>query len=206
MKKTIIGVIGFILLVGLFTGIKNNSVQAAGSIEDISEKIIRFHVLANSDSKEDQDLKLKVRDAVIAFVSPSLKKSKGIDESREILLSLKDEVIEVAENVIKEEGYDYSVDVELAMTNFPVKTYGNVTLPQGEYEAFRVLIGEAKGQNWWCVMFPPLCFIDMTKGQISYEESEAQLSKVLTEEEYSLITEEEDSTIEFRFKLADLFK
>lgn len=206
MKKTIIGVMGFILLVGLFTGIKNNSVQAAGGIEEISEKIIRFHVLANSDSKEDQDLKLKVRDAVIEFVSPSLKNSKGIDESRKILLSLEDEVIEVAKKVIKEEGYDYSVDVELAMTNFPVKTYGNVTLPQGEYEAFRVLIGEAKGQNWWCVMFPPLCFIDMTKGQISYEESEEELSKVLTEEEYSLITEEEDSKIEFRFKLADLFE
>ncbi|MGL4453929.1 MAG: stage II sporulation protein R [Sarcina sp.] len=206
MKKTIIGIIGFILLVGLFTGIKNRSVQAVGSLEEISEKIIRFHVLANSDLKEDQDLKLKVRDAVIEFVSPSLKNSKGIDESRKILLSLKDEVIELAEKIIKEEGYDYSVDVELAMTNFPVKTYGNVTLPQGEYEAFRVLIGEAQGQNWWCVMFPPLCFIDMTKGQISYEKSEEALSKVLTQEEYSLITEEEDSKIEFRFKLADLFK
>ena len=206
MKKTIIGVIGFIILIGLFTGIKNNSVQAAGNIESVSEKVIRFHVLANSDSKEDQDLKLKVRDAVIEFVSPSLKDSKNIDESREILLGLQDEVIELAEKVIKEEGYDYSVDVELAMTNFPVKTYGNVTLPQGEYEAFRVLIGEAKGQNWWCVMFPPLCFIDMTKGQISYEESEEELAKILTEEEFDLITEDEDSTIEFRFKFADLFK
>ena len=206
MKKTIIGVIGFIILIGLFIGIKNNSVQAAGSIESVSEKVIRFHVLANSDSKEDQDLKLKVRDAVIEFVSPSLKNSKNIDESREILLGLQDEVVELAEKVIKEEGYDYSVDVELAMTNFPVKTYGNVTLPQGEYEAFRVLIGEAEGQNWWCVMFPPLCFIDMTKGQISYEQSEEELAKILTEEEFDLITEDEDSTIEFRFKLADLFK
>ncbi|MGL5067423.1 MAG: stage II sporulation protein R [Sarcina sp.] len=206
MKKTIIGVIGFIILIGLFTGIKSNSVQATGGIESISEKIIRFHVLANSDTKEDQDLKLKIRDAVVKFVSPSLKNSKDIDESREILLGLQEEVIELAQKIIKEEGYDYSVDVELAMTNFPVKTYGNVTLPQGEYEAFRVLIGEAKGQNWWCVMFPPLCFIDMTKGQISYEQSEAELEKILTEEECDLITTDEDSTIEFRFKLADLFK
>ena len=206
MKKTIIGIIGFILLIGLFTGIKNESVQAVGTVEKLSEKIIRFHVLANSDSKEDQDLKLKVRDAVIEFVSPSLKNSKSIGQSREILLSLKEEVIELAEKIIKEEGYNYSVDVELAMTNFPVKTYGNITLPQGEYEAFRILIGEAKGQNWWCVMFPPLCFIDMTKGQISYKESEEELSKVLNQEEYNLITEKEDSKIEFRFKLADLFK
>ena len=206
MKKTIIGVIGFILLIGLFTGIKNESVQAVGTVEKLSEKIIRFHVLANSDSNEDQELKLKVRDAVIEFVSPNLKNSKSIEESREILLALKEKVIELAEKIIKEEGYNYSVDVELAMTNFPVKTYGNITLPQGEYEAFRVLIGEAKGQNWWCVMFPPLCFIDMTKGQISYKESEKELSKVLNEEEYNLITEKEDSKIEFRFRLADLFK
>ena len=206
MKKTIIGIIGFIILIGLFIGIKNNSVQAAGSIESIKEKVIRFHVLANSDSKEDQDLKLKVRDEVINFVSPSLENSKSIEQSRKILLGLKDEIIELAENLIKKEGYDYSVDVELEMTNFPVKTYGNITLPQGEYEAFRVLIGEAKGENWWCVMFPPLCFIDMTKGQISYEKSEKELSEVLTQEEYSLITDAEDSKIEFRFKLADLFK
>lgn len=205
MKKTIIGVIGFILLIGLFTGIKNESVQAVETVEKLSEKIIRFHVLANSDSKEDQALKLKVRDAVIEYVSPSLKDSKSIEESREILLSLKEEVIELSEKIIREEGYNYSVNVELAMTNFPIKTYGNITLPQGEYEAFRVLIGEAKGQNWWCVMFPPLCFIDMTKGQISYKESEEELSKVLNQEEYNLITEKEDSKIEFRFRLADLF-
>lgn len=206
MKKKFIGIVGFVLLIGLFVGFKNKNVQAIGSVESLKEKIIRFHVLANSDSKEDQNLKLKVRDAVIEFVSPNLKNSNSIEKSREILLDLKEEVIELAERIIKEEGYNYSVDVELAMTNFPVKTYGNITLPQGEYEAFRILIGEAKGQNWWCVMFPPLCFIDMTKGQISYKESEKELSKVLNEEEYNLITEKEDSKIEFRFRLADLFK
>ena len=206
MKKKFIGIVGFVLLIGLFVGFKNKNVQAIGSVESLKEKIIRFHVLANSDSKEDQNLKLKVRDAVIEFISPNLKNSNSIEKSREILLDLKEEVIELAERIIKEEGYNYSVDVELAMTNFPVKTYGNITLPQGEYEAFRILIGEAKGQNWWCVMFPPLCFIDMTKGQISYKESEKELSKVLNEEEYNLITEKEDSKIEFRFRLADLFK
>ena len=205
MKKIILGIISLVILIGGFVAIKGSSVQAA-SMEDISEKIIRFHVLANSDSEEDQDLKLKVRDEVIGYMTPILNESKSVDESRELLISNQNKVIEIAKEVIRREGYDYDVNVELAMTNFPVKTYGNVTLPQGEYEAFRVLIGEAKGQNWWCVMFPPLCFIDMSKGQISYEKSEQQLSGVLTEEEQSLITDTEDSKIEFRFKIADLFK
>ena len=205
MKKIILGIVSLVILIGGFTVIKGNSVQATG-MEDISEKIIRFHVLANSDSDEDQELKLKVRDEVIGYMTPILNESKSLDESRELLLSNQKKVIELAKEVIKKEGYDYDVNVELAMTNFPVKTYGNVTLPQGEYEAFRVLIGEAKGENWWCVMFPPLCFIDMSKGQISYEKSEEQLSGVLTEEEQSLITSSEDSKIEFRFKIADLFK
>ena len=205
MKKIILGIISLVILISGFTVIKGNSVQAA-SMVGISEKIIRFHVLANSDSDEDQELKLKVRDEVIGYMTPILNESKSLDESRELLLSSQEKVINIAKEVIRKEGYDYDVNVELAMTNFPVKTYGNVTLPQGEYEAFRVLIGEAKGQNWWCVMFPPLCFIDMSKGQISYEKSEQQLSGILTEEEQSLITDSEDSKIEFRFKIADLFK
>lgn len=205
MKKILMSVLGIIILIGAFTFIENKSVQAS-DIEGISEKIIRFHVLANSDSKEDQDLKLKVRDAVIGYMTPILDNSKSLDESRELLKENQDEVVKIAEEVVKSVGYDYSVTTELAMTNFPAKTYGNVTLPQGEYEAFRVLIGEAKGQNWWCVMFPPLCFIDMTKGQISYEKSEEKLSGVLTEEEQELITNTEDSKIEFRFKISEVFK
>lgn len=204
MKKIFIGIIGVLMLMGAFTLVEKTSVQADG-IEDISEKIIRFHVLANSDSKEDQDLKLKVRDAVIAHMTPLLDESKSIDQSREILKSEQENVIKIANEIIEGEGYNYEVRTELAMTNFPAKTYGNVTLPEGEYEAFRVLIGKAEGQNWWCVMFPPLCFIDMTKGQISYEESEKKLEGVLTEEETDLITGKEDSKIEFRFKIADLF-
>ena len=138
-------------------------------------------------------------------MSPILDKSKSLDESRAILKNNQDKVIEIAEKVIKEEGYNYSVQTELKRENFPVKTYGNITLPEGEYEAFRILIGEAKGQNWWCVMFPPLCFVDMTKGQISYDESKEKLEGVLTDEEYDLITDKENSKIKFRFKLGEVF-
>ncbi|WP_066871751.1 stage II sporulation protein R [Clostridium mediterraneense] len=205
MKKIILGIIGLGLIIGAFSFTNNKGVQADQMINDISNKIIRFHVLANSDSDEDQELKFKVRDEVIKYMSPILDKSKSLDESREILKNNQDKVIEIAEKVIKEEGYNYSVRTELKRENFPVKTYGNITLPEGEYEAFRILIGEAKGQNWWCVMFPPLCFVDMTKGQISYDESKEKLEGVLTDEEYDLITDKENSKIKFRFKLGEVF-
>lgn len=205
MKKIILGIIGLGLIIGAFSFTNNKGVQADQIVNDISNKIIRFHVLANSDSDEDQELKLKVRDEVIKYMSPILDKSKSLDESRAILKNNQDKVIEIAEKVIKEEGYNYSVQTELKRENFPVKTYGNITLLEGEYEAFRILIGEAKGQNWWCVMFPPLCFVDMTKGQISYDESKEKLEGVLTDEEYDLITDKENSKIKFRFKLGEVF-
>ncbi|MGL5822838.1 MAG: stage II sporulation protein R [Sarcina sp.] len=207
MKKILIGLVSIVILIGMFSIVKSNSVQAQMNMGEISDKLIRFHVLANSDSTEDQNLKIKVRDAVIAYINPYLETSKSIENSREILKSKEEEVIKVAKKVIQNEGFDYDVTVELGKSNFPVKTYGNVTLPQGEYEAFRILIGEAKGQNWWCVMFPPLCFIDMSKGQISYEESEEQLKEFLNEEEYKMITEEnEKEKIKIEFKFLDFFK
>lgn len=203
MKKyfSLIGIIGIIVLV-----FNTKGVQATKSANNIDEKLIRFHVLANSNSTEDQNLKLKVRDKVIEYISLKLKESKSINQSREILLLEEKNIIDMAEEIIKAEGYTYKVETTLGRTNFPEKTYGNITLPQGEYEAFRILIGEAKGDNWWCVMFPPLCFVDMTKGQISYEESEEQLKKVLSEEEANSVIDDNYTKVEFKFKLIELFK
>lgn len=203
MKKyfSLIGIVGIIVLV-----FNTKGVQATKSVNNIDKKLIRFHVLANSNSTEDQNLKLKVRDKVIEYISPKLKESKSIDQSREILLLEEKNIIDMAEEIIKAEGYTYKVETTLGRTNFPEKTYGNITLPQGEYEAFRILIGEAKGDNWWCVMFPPLCFVDMTKGQISYEESEEQLKKVLSEEEANSVIDDNYTKVEFKFKLIELFK
>ncbi|MGL4990025.1 MAG: stage II sporulation protein R [Sarcina sp.] len=205
MKKILGVIIGLTLVVGGFVLVEKQSVQAA-NIEDISQKIIRFHVLANSDSKDDQNLKLKIRDEVIKYMTPILESTKSLDESRKLLLEEKNNVINIAKKIVTDEGYNYNIQVELAKTNFPAKTYGNITLPQGEYEAYRILIGEAKGQNWWCVMFPPLCFIDMSKGQISYEESEKKIEGVFTEDEKELITNQEDGKFKFKFKLAEIFE
>ncbi|MFR5267029.1 stage II sporulation protein R [Clostridium sp.] len=203
MKKYI----GLISIIGIIVLIFNTKgVQATKNLDNIDEKLIRFHVLANSNSEEDQTLKLKVRDKILEYVTPKLEKSKSIDESRTILKKEESNIIKIASEVIKNEGYNYDVKVTLGRTNFPEKTYGNITLPQGEYEAFRVLIGEAKGENWWCVMFPPLCFVDMTKGQISYEKSEEEIRKVLSEEEANAVIDKENSKIELRFKLLELLK
>ncbi len=167
--------------------ISENKMSDNVSIEDISGKLIRFHVIANSDSEKDQNLKLKVRDKVLEYVQPLLKDSKNIEESREILNRENEKVLEIAREVIKENGYDYSVESTLDKENFPVKTYGNITLPQGEYEAYRIIIGTGEGQNWWCVMFPPICFVDITKGEVAYEETEEEMKKVLDDEEFNMV-------------------
>ncbi|SHH51301.1 stage II sporulation protein R [Clostridium grantii] len=175
-------IIGFIYL--------NFNQQSTNSIESISNKIIRFHVIANSDTTTDQALKLKVRNAVLEFAEPKLRNSKSIEESRKILKENDEEIKKISENIIKENGYQYSVITTLDNENFPVKTYGNITLPEGKYEAYRIVIGTGEGHNWWCVMFPPLCFTDITKGEVAYEETEEKMKEYLTDEEYNIVDNE----------------
>ena len=167
--------------------------------DDVKNTLIRFHVIANSDSNEDQNLKLDIKNKVIEYLYPLLSDSKSIDESRKILINNEDKVKEIAYEIINEEGFNYPVDVVLSKENFPQKEYGSIILPQGEYEAYRIIIGNGEGHNWWCVMFPPLCFIDITKGQVEDEKSRNEL-----DEEIEKNKNEED--IEYSFKSIELFK
>lgn len=185
MKKVFYAFI-LIIISMLFSGCTSSQVgnlkvdsEITYDYDNVQDEIIRFHVIANSDTDADQELKLKVRDEVIKFLTPLLDESSNIEESREILKENDNKVIDMAEKVIKENGYDYSVKSELSRENFPEKIYGNIVLPQGEYEAYRILIGKSSGQNWWCVMFPPLCFVDVTKGEVAYNETERQMNKVV---------------------------
>ncbi|QAA31415.1 stage II sporulation protein R [Clostridium manihotivorum] len=215
MKKVLLIVtIIFSLTLGVFAYSTLNKItvygQEDGSLvsNDIKDKLIRFHVIANSDDKKDQELKLKVRDEILNYISPKLKDSKSIDESRKILKENDEKIKQIAAKVIKDNGYRYSVTSTLDHENFPVKTYGNITLPQGDYEAYRVIIGEGKGQNWWCVMFPPLCFIDITKGQVSYDQTEKQMKRVLTDKEYEEVNNQKSKDkdkIIFTFKVKEMF-
>lgn len=131
------------------------------AIDPRPNQLIRFHVLANSDSEQDQKLKRAVRDAILKEVSPQLAVSRSLDESRTILKQLSPEMENIGRLVVTDWGKDYSVHTEYGHFSFPTKSYGSLVLPAGDYEALRIVIGEGKGSNWWCVLFPPLCFIDI---------------------------------------------
>ncbi|WP_066634814.1 stage II sporulation protein R [Desulfolucanica intricata] len=130
-----------------------------------ADNLIRFHVIANSDTEADQALKLKVRDKVVQAMTPAFSQVDGIEEARLVVLEKKDMIKEIALEEIRNEGKDYPVSVNLGNYMFPTKSYGNLTLPAGKYEAVRVVIGEGNGANWWCVLFPPLCFVDLSADQ-----------------------------------------
>ena len=202
--------LGIVLIINLFTltGCVENIKKVESdrgitySYEDVKDKLIRFHVLANSNSDEDQALKLKVKDNVIKYMEPILKKSESLEMTRELLKANKDKVQAIAEKIIKEEGYDYKVSIELKKENFPEKIYGNIILPQGEYEAFRILIGDYKGENWWCVMFPPLCFTDVTKGELSYEETEKTMDSMID----GNVAYEKEEDVKVKVKIFEVIK
>ncbi len=146
------------LLLGLVIAVILSSVNAfAKDLEGISDGVLRLHILANSDSKEDQELKIKVRDAVLAETADLFCKGKTRLQVEQIALNSIDKIQTVAEKTIKENGYNYPVKCELTYMEFDDRTYGDITLPAGYYDALRITIGEAKGHNWWCVMYPQLC-------------------------------------------------
>ncbi|ERK32231.1 MAG: peptidase [Clostridiaceae bacterium] len=208
MKKIFCFLLGIIAIVNLYFFVGAKQVKSDEEIvKDISEKLIRFHVIANSDEEADQQLKIKVKDNIINYIFPKLKDSKSIDESRDILRNNNKQILKIAEKTIKENGYNYSVNSTLDRENFPEKNYGNITLPQGEYEAYRVIIGSGQGKNWWCVMFPPLCFVDVTKGQVSDKETEETMKRVLDNDEYTEISNKNDKNkIKIKFKIVEIIK
>ena len=114
-----------------------------------------------------------------------------------------DEFKKIAENVIKKNGYDYDVNVEIGNFHFPTKYYGNISLPAGNYDALRIKIGKAEGQNWWCSLFPPLCFVNISSGIID-ENGQEYLEENLSEEELNLISNDSND-IQFKFKIVELF-
>lgn len=132
---------------------------------EISEQIdknslIRIHVLANSDSQADQQLKLQVKDDVVRYLEPQLAQSHSIEESRQIIQNHLPQLEQTAKNTLQRLNSNYDVTLQYGHFDFPVKYYGGFSLPAGNYEALRILIGEGKGHNWWCVLFPPMCFTD----------------------------------------------
>jgi len=130
------------------------------------DNLIRFHVIANSDSEEDQLLKYAVRDEILKKFSPLAARSSSLEESREMLLTMTGEFQQTAGRVVREWGRDYPVSVEYGVYPFPAKAYGDIVLPGGDYEAVKIKIGEARGANWWCILFPPVCFVNAKESTV----------------------------------------
>lgn len=157
--------------------------KAAGIQQGIAGEILRFHVIANSDSKEDQALKLKVRDAVVEYMKDLLEGAEDLEETKGRVAERLAGIEELAMRIVEKEQAGYPVHAELTECYFPRKSYGDCTFPAGRYEALRICIGKAEGKNWWCVLFPNLCFVDSIHAVVP-EEQKKELKNVLTEEEY----------------------
>ena len=155
----------------------------------IAENVIRLHVIANSDSKGDQTLKLSVRDAIIEELQNCLKNTDSQKKAEEKIASCLVQIEKTATDVLRREGKSDSIKVSLADRMFPVKQYGDLTFPAGMYRALCVEIGEAAGHNWWCVLFPSLCFVNETTAVVP-ENAKEKLKESLTEEEYELLEKE----------------
>lgn len=200
MKKRHRLLVFFILVALVSTAVvryRSESLMAGSDIQKgIAESIIRFHVRANSDSDRDQQLKLEVKNRVITYLKPLLAESKSIEESRQILEKHQEDIKELADSTLRELGSDQTTNVYFEQCYFPMKSYGDVTFPPGEYEAFRIDIGESCGKNWWCVLYPPLCFVDATYGVLP-EDSKETLENILTDDEYNAITK---TQCKYRFK------
>lgn len=172
---------------------------------DIANSVFRLHVIANSDSVEDQDLKYEVRDAILEYMNNISMNCKSKSEVITLAKEHTQDFYNIAKRTIQEHGYNYDVNIEIGNFDFPTKYYGDISLPAGNYEALRIEIGNASGQNWWCVMFPPLCFVDVSSGVVP-EESKEIMKDSLSDEEYTLISDNNNPDIKFKFSLIEMFQ
>lgn len=173
---------------------------------NISNSVFRLHVIANSDSSDDQALKYNVRDSLLSYMNSLCSITTSKEEAINIAKAHLSDFESLAQNVVLQNGFDYDVAVVIEDTTFPTKSYGDITLPAGTYEALNVKIGSASGHNWWCVMFPPLCFVDVSSGVVPNESKEI-LNNSMESESYNLITSNNQKTdINLKFKLVEFFQ
>lgn len=191
LKKKLICILLSILVGIVVTGAARRGSDLKYKMEEtqkeLAEDVFRFHVLANSNSEADQELKLKVRDGVISYMKEQIPEDVNKEETKKWALTHLEELEEVSEEIIMNEGFDYDVEARVETILFPKKSYGDITFPAGDYEALRILIGDADGNNWWCVLYPNLCFIDSVHAVVPKNEKE-ELKEELTEDEYEMIT------------------
>ena len=171
---------------------------------DIANSVFRLHVIENSDSEIDQNLKYTVRDSLLEYMNELCANCTSKEEAITIASQNLENFKEIALNTIKSEGFNYSVNVQIGNFEFPTKHYGDISLPAGYYDALKVEIGKAQGQNWWCVMFPPLCFTDVSSGVVP-QESKEDLENSLTDEEFSIVSDNDNNfSFKLKFKILEI--
>ena len=173
--------------------------------DNLYNSVFRLHIIANSDSEEDQNLKYIVRDNIINYMN---NECKGLKTKSDVIKYAKthlNEINNIAEATVKENGFNYPITVEIGNFEFPTKNYGDISFPSGSYDALRVKIGNGSGKNWWCVMFPPLCFVDTTNGIVP-DSSKESLQESLSEENYKIVSDTESSNITIKFKILEFFE
>ena len=194
----------FVLISLLFCFIFISISSYASTVSgNLSNNFFRLHILANSNSDIDQSLKLKVRDEILNYMKSQKFSTKSKSEVMASVAENLETYTMIAENVIKSNGFDYPVSLEIGHFYFPTKVYGNLSLPAGSYDALRIKIGSAKGENWWCSLFPPLCFVDISSGIID-DNSKESLKETLSNEEFSIITSNNE-TFNLKFKIVEMF-
>ena len=200
MKNYIFYIIaGVIVLLYIWTTVLGNDFLQPS----IASKILRFHVIANSDSSNDQAVKEQVRDAVGTYLQPLLEEADNLEETKQIVGRNIGEVIRISKRTLAEYGYDYEVSAHITTTEFPEKTYGSYTFPKGEYEALQIVIGEGTGKNWWCVLYPNMCFRGSVY-EVVEEEADESLREVLTPWEYAKVFD--SGKVKIRFKLLEFLQ
>lgn len=174
----------------------------------LASSLIRLHVIANSNSKEDQIVKLKVRDALLKYMQAKSTNIKTTNEAKKVILDNINSIQNIAKDTLKANGFNYEVKAYFGNFEFPTKVYGDLILPSGMYESLRIVIGKGSGANWWCVMFPPLCFVDASHGVVP-DSSKAQLRSSLSDEEYQIVTSNNsnaETDVKFKFKVVEVFQ
>ena len=208
MKKKLIFIFTLIILIFIYVFLLSiNYVKAVSC--NLSDSVLRLHIIANSNSTDDQNLKLKVRDNIIKYMNTLTSDCSNKSDVISKVSNNLDKFKEIAINTIKGNGYNYNVNLEIGNFYFPTKSYGDISFPSGYYDALKIEIGEAVGQNWWCVLFPPLCFVNSTTGIVP-DESKEELKESVNSEGYKIISEgntneSNEPDIKIKFKLIEFF-
>ena len=196
--------ISFCMVIAIFaTGILTWNIflnlEIKSTVSVLSHSAIRFHILANSDSVSDQTLKMRVKESVVNYIYEKTGDFKTVDEAKNFILNNDKTIKSIATKAIADNGYDYTVSSTFGFSDFPVKSYGDVIFPKGTYTSYTIKIGNGKGHNWWCVLYPPLCFVDVSTGVLP-DNSKEKLRDSLSDTQYHTVTK-----YNFKFKYLKFF-